>query len=65
MDKPLVMFIEETKCSKENVKALGVKLWKGSELIVIDTIGSTRGICIILNPLEINLPNILVTRFTI
>ena len=47
MEKPTIMFIQETKCSEENFKALGENIWKDSESITTDSTGSARGIGII------------------
>ena len=65
MEYPTVMFIQETKCSKETFKTTTAKFWKGSESITIDAKDVVGGISIIWNPLEIRLSNFLATRFTI
>ena len=65
MEKPMVMFIQVTKCSEEISKAMVEKIWKGRELIAIDAIGTIRCISIIWNPIEICLSNFLETQFTI
>ena len=36
MEKPMVMFIQEMKCSKEIRREIGRKVWKYQEVVTID-----------------------------
>ena len=39
MEKPSIIFLQETKCSEVELKIIGVKVWRGSEAIVVDVKG--------------------------
>ena len=39
MEKPDVLFLQETKCSYETMLRIGPKIWKGSRVMVTDVTG--------------------------
>ena len=53
MEKLGIIFLEETKCSKAELKVIGGKVWRGSEATVVDEKGEERGIGILWNPREV------------
>ena len=50
-----IIFLQETKCSEDELKIIGEKVWRGSEAIVVDAKGVTREIRILWNPREVSL----------
>ena len=38
-----IIFLQETKCSEDEIKVIGEKILQGSELIVVDAKGVARG----------------------
>ena len=63
--KNLCVFIQETKCSKDNFKSMAKKICKMNNSIAIDASGAAGGLSIICNPLNIGLTNFLAMKFTI
>ena len=53
-DKLFVLFLQETKCSSEDLVKLFTKVRKGSQSMAIDAKGSSGGIAIIWNPMQIS-----------
>ena len=47
MDNPSIMFLQETKCSEEEFKIIEGKVWRGSEVVVVDAKGAAGGIGIL------------------
>ena len=64
-EKPLVIFIQETKCSEESFKSIASKIWKNCEASTIDASGTVGGIGIIWNPSGLSLTNFMATKFSI
>ena len=54
-DKPSILFLQETKCSIENLANLFTRIWKGSQITTIDAKVASGGIAIIWNPMQIPL----------
>ena len=50
-----IVFLQETKCSGEDLQKLGQKVWKGSETIAIDARGVEGGLGILWNPQVVTL----------
>ena len=50
LEKPGVVFLQEKKCSKTDLKSIGGKAWKGSEIVAVDAIKAAEGIGILWNP---------------
>ena len=55
MEKPGVIFLQETKCSKIELQSIGGKVWKGCEAIAVDANKVVGGIGILWNPKEVSL----------
>jgi len=64
-EKPLVIFIQETKCSEESFKSIASKIWKNCEASTIDASSPAGGIGIIWNPLGLSITNFMATKFSI
>ena len=47
MEKPDVLYLQETKCSFEKMMRIGLKVWKGSRVMAIDSVGMRGGIAIL------------------
>ena len=56
-DRPIVIFIQETKCSSESATKLMSLVWKYCLNIAIDARGASGGISISWNPLLVTLNN--------
>ena len=65
VEKPFVVFIQETKCSEDNLQTMEKKIWKNSDSIAIDALGAAGGLGILWNPLDIGLTNFMAMKFTI
>ena len=46
-EKPDVLFLQETKCSSDNIQAISSKIWRGSIGIAIDARGMVGGLVIL------------------
>ena len=44
MEKLGIIFLQEMKCSEDELKVIRGKVWWGSEAIVVDAKGHARGI---------------------
>ena len=53
MEKLRIIILQETKCSEEELKTVGGKLWRGSEIIAMKSKWATGGIGILWNPREV------------
>ena len=62
MEKLGVIFLQETKCSKIELKIIGGKVWKGCEAIAVDANKVVGGIGILWNPKEVSLFNFSATQ---
>ena len=54
-DKPSILFLQETKCSIEDLAKLFTIICKGSQSMAIDAKGALGGIAIIWNPMQVSL----------
>ena len=61
MEKPGVVFLQETKCLESDLRSIGGKTWKGCEVVAVDAIKVVGGIGILWNPREVHLYNFLET----
>ena len=41
LDNTGIIFLQETKCSEEELKIIGGNVWRGSEAVEVDTKGET------------------------
>ena len=55
MEKPDVLYLQETKCSFETMMRIGPKVWKGNIVMAIDSAGMGGGIVILWDPSRIDL----------
>ena len=55
LETTCIIFLQEIKCSKEELKIIGGNVWRGSEAIAVDAKGVARGIGILWNPREVSL----------
>jgi len=60
-EKSTVMMLQEIKCSKEKLKIMGSKIWRGSDVIALDVDRSAGGLAILWNPQEVCLSNFVAT----
>ena len=60
-----MVFLQETKCSETDLKSIGGKAWKGSEIVAVDVIKVAGGIGILWNPKEVLLYNFSVTQYSL
>ena len=63
-DKPSILMRQETKSNSTSLNSILPKLWRGSQRISIDSIGTSVGLTIAWNP-EVVLHNFLATRCSI
>ena len=49
-EKPMVLFLQETKFKSETLDKVGQRVWKGCKIMVVDAIGSTEGMAILWHP---------------
>ena len=64
-EKPGIIFLQETKCSEDELKIIGEKVWRGSEAIVVDAKGMTREIRILWNPREVFLSDFMAMQLSL
>ena len=60
-----IIFLQETKCSGEDLANIAQKVWKGCESIAIDAKGAVGGLGILWNPHVVTLSGFLDTNCTI
>ena len=64
-EKSGIIFLQETKCSGEDIASIAQKVWKGCESIAINARGATSGLGILWNPRMVSLSIFLTTNCTI
>ena len=57
LEKSAIVFLQETKCSGEELRNYSKIFWKGAETMSLDANGSTGGLGILWNPNHISLTN--------
>ena len=65
MDKPAILFLQETKCSSEEMERSGKRFWKGAQVVAIDVAGAVGGIGLLWKPNLVSISNICATHFLI
>ena len=60
-----IIFLQETKCSEDELKIIGEKVWRGNEAIVVDAKGMTREIRILWNPREVFLSDFMAMQLSL
>ena len=64
-DNSGIIFLQETKCSREELAKITQKIWKGCESTTIDARGAAGGLGILWNPSIVTLSGFLTTTFSI
>ena len=64
-DKSGIIFLQETKCSGEELASISQKVWKGCESVAIDAIGAVGGLGILWNSPVVLLSGFLATTCTL
>lgn len=62
LEKPAILFLQETKCSSEELRNYGKSFWKGAETMALDANGAAGGLGILSNPNLVNISNVLASR---
>ena len=65
MESLAILFLQETKCSSEDLDIFGRQFWKGARVVAIDVVGSSGGLWILWNPNMVSLTNIFSSRHLI
>lgn len=65
MEKPTILFLQETKCNSEDLESYSRRLWKGASTMVMDVVGATSGIGVLWNPNMVSLSNFVAYRNTL
>ena len=58
----MIVFLQETKCSGEELRNYSKCFWKGVETVALDASGATRGMGILWNLNLVNLTNFMASR---
>ena len=62
MEKPAILFLQETKCSSEDLGGYSKHFWKGAEVMALDVVGIVGGLGILWNPNLVSLSNFVASR---
>ena len=62
MEKSTILFLQETKCSGEDLMAYGKHFWKGVETMAVDATRATGGLGILWDLKLVSLSNFLASR---
>ena len=62
MDKPTILFLQETKCSSKDLGNFGKRFWKGVEIMALDVFGATSGLGLLWNPNLVSITNFVASR---
>ena len=65
MEKPTIVFLQETKCSSEEMEKSTRRIWKGAQVAAIDVDGAAGGLGLLWNPNLVSISNICATRLII
>ena len=60
-----ILFLQETKCSSEELESIGMRFWKGARIVETDATGAAGGIGLLWNPNVVSITNINTTRHII
>ena len=64
-ENPAILFLQETKCSSEEIDILGKRFWKGARVAMTNAIGAARGLGVLQNPNQVSVTNVYATRYMI
>jgi len=65
IEKPTIVFLQETKCSEEQLKKVSKKSWRSCEVIVMDATRAVGGLGILWDPKVVSLDEFRATHFHI
>lgn len=65
IEKPTIVFLQETKCSSEEMDKISRRAWKGVMVAAHDAEGAARGFAILWNPNLVSISNLCTTSFSI
>lgn len=65
MENPAILFLQETKCSSEEMERSRKRFWKGARVAAIDVVGVAGGIGMLWNPNLVSISKICATQFLI
>lgn len=57
MEKLAILFLQETKCSSEDLGNFGKRFWKAAKVMALDVTGATGGLGILWNPTLVSISN--------
>lgn len=60
--KLAILFLQETKCSSEDLDRYSKHFWKGAEIMALDAMGAIGGLGILWNPNLVCLSNFVASR---
>jgi len=63
MEKPIILFLQETKCSSEDLGNFGKRFWKGAEVMELDMTGATGGLGLLWSPKLLSMTNFVASRY--
>ena len=63
MEKLTILFLQETKCSSEDLGNFGKRFWKGVEVMALDASGAASGIGLLWNPKLVSMTNFVASRY--
>jgi len=64
-EKPAIIFLQETKCSSEEICQSGPQAWRGCSVVAVDAQGASGGLAILWDPRQVKLSNFFCTRRSI
>ena len=64
-EKPTIVFLQETKCSSEEMTKISKRVWKGSKVVARDAKGAVGGLSLVWNPNLVSISNPCSTSFSI
>lgn len=62
LEKLATVFLQETKCSSEELRNYNKCFWKGAETMALDANGAASGLGILWNPNKLNITNFVASR---
>jgi len=62
MEKPAIIFLQETKSTADEISQLGPQIWRGCSVAAVDAQGASGGLAILWDSNQVRLSNFLSTR---
>ena len=63
MDKPTILFLQETKCSSEDLRKFGKRFWNGVKVMALDASGAVSGLGWLWNPKLVSMINFVASSY--